>query len=408
MKFFQITIFLILLNFIHSAGQTQKIFKDAATQTLLMLKEVEAAKTQEDSKKGVLVSPRTLATDGKLVLVPSKDWTSGFFPGVLWYLYEFTGQKPWEDQAKTFTAQLEKEKLNGGTHDMGFKIYCSYGNGYRLTGDPAYREVIIQSAKTLATRFNSKVGCIRSWDHNSDKWQFPVIIDNMMNLELLFAATKLTGDSSFYKIAVSHANTTMKNHFRPNFSSYHVVDYDPATGNVLHKQTHQGYTHESSWARGQAWGVYGYTMCYRETQNPKYLEQAEKIAAFILNNPRLPKDLIPYWDFDAPNIPNEPRDASAAAVIASAFYELSRYSAIGKFYLKKADQIMKNLTNDYRSPIGQNRGFILIHSTGSKPMNSEVDVPLNYADYYYLEALLRAKQLKQKPVSAEKKSPLSW
>lgn len=408
MKFFQITIFLILLNFIHSAGQTQKIFKDAATQTLLMLKEVEAAKTQEDSKKGVLVSPRTLATDGKLVLVPSKDWTSGFFPGVLWYLYEITDQKQWEDQAKTFTAQLEKEKLNGGTHDMGFKIYCSYGNGYRLTGDPAYREVIIQSAKTLATRFNPKVGCIRSWDHNSDKWQFPVIIDNMMNLELLFAATKLTGDSSFYKIAVSHANTTMKNHFRPNFSSYHVVDYDPATGNVLHKQTHQGYTHESSWARGQAWGVYGYTMCYRETQNPQYLEQAEKIAAFILNNPRLPKDLIPYWDFDAPNIPNEPRDASAAAVIASAFYELSRYSAIGKFYLKKADQIMKNLTNDYRSPIGQNRGFILIHSTGSKPMNSEVDVPLNYADYYYLEALLRAKQLKQKPVSAEKKSPLSW
>jgi rhamnogalacturonyl hydrolase YesR len=408
MKFFPITIFLILLNFIHSAGQTQKIFKDAATQTLLMLKEVEAAKTQEDSKKGVLVSPRTLATDGKLVLVPSKDWTSGFFPGVLWYLYEFIGQKPWEDQAKTFTAQLEKEKLNGGTHDMGFKIYCSYGNGYRLTGDPAYREVIIQSAKTLATRFNPKVGCIRSWDHNSDKWQFPVIIDNMMNLELLFAATKLTGDSSFYKIAVSHANTTMKNHFRPNFSSYHVVDYDPATGNVLHKQTHQGYAHESSWARGQAWGVYGYTMCYRETQNPQYLEQAEKIAAFILNNPRLPKDLIPYWDFDAPNIPNEPRDASAAAVIASAFYELSRYSAIGKFYLKKADQIMKNLTNEYRSPIGQNRGFILIHSTGSKPMNSEVDVPLNYADYYYLEALLRAKQLKQKPVSAEKKSPLSW
>ena len=408
MKFFQITIFLILLNFIHSAGQTQKIFKDAATQTLLMLKEVEAAKTQEDSKKGVLVSPRTLATDGKLVLVPSKDWTSGFFPGVLWYLYEITGQKPWEDQAKTFTAQLEKEKLNGGTHDMGFKIYCSYGNGYRLTGDPAYREVIIQSAKTLATRFNPKVGCIRSWDHNSDKWQFPVIIDNMMNLELLFAATKLTGDSSFYKIAVSHANTTMKNHFRPNFSSYHVVDYDPATGNVLHKQTHQGYAHESSWARGQAWGVYGYTMCYRETQTPQYLEQAEKIAAFILNNPRLPKDLIPYWDFDAPNIPNEPRDASAAAVIASAFYELSRYSAIGKFYLKKADQIMKNLTNDYRSPIGQNRGFILIHSTGSKPMNSEVDVPLNYADYYYLEALLRAKQLKQKPVSAEKKSPFGW
>lgn len=388
-----------------SAGQTQKIIQDAQAQTTLMLKEVEAAKTEWDSKKGVPVSPRTLSPEGNLILVPSKDWTSGFFPGVMWFLYEFTGDKKWEEQARNFTAQLEKEKVNGGTHDMGFKIYCSYGNGYRLTNDPAYKDIIIQSAKTLSTRFNPKVGCIRSWDHNADKWQFPVIIDNMMNLELLFAATRLTGDSSFFKIAVSHANTTMKNHYRPDYSSYHVIDYDPATGNVLHKHTHQGYAHESAWARGQAWGVYGYTMCYRETKNPKYLEQAEKIAAFILNNPHLPKDLIPYWDFDAPNIPNEPRDASAAAIIASAFYELSYYSAIGKFYIKKADQIMSNLTKHYRSPIGQNRGFILLHSTGSKPMNSEVDVPLNYADYYYLEALLRAKKLSKKPAVTEKKSP---
>ena len=388
-----------------STGQTRKIVQDALTQTTLMLKEIEAAKTQWDSKKGIPVSPRSLTPDGKLILVPSKDWTSGFFPGVMWFLYEFTGDKKWEEQARTFTAQLEKEKLNGGTHDMGFKIYCSYGNGYRLTNDAAYKDIIIQSAKTLSTRFNPKVGCIRSWDHNADKWQFPVIIDNMMNLELLFAATRLTGDSSFYKIAVSHANTTMKNHYRPDYSSYHVIDYDPATGNVLHKHTHQGYAHESAWARGQAWGVYGYTMCYRETKNPKYLEQAENIAAFILNNPRLPKDLIPYWDFDAPNIPNEPRDASAAAVIASAFYELSQYSAKGIYYLKLADQITNNLTKHYRSPIGQNRGFILIHSTGSKPMNSEVDVPLNYADYYYLEALLRAKKLKEKTSSCGKKKP---
>lgn len=390
----------------YSSGQTKKIIKEAAVQTQFMLKEVEVAKKQWDNKKGVPVSPRTLSSDGNLVLVPAKDWTSGFFPGELWFLYEFTGDKKWEEQARTFTAQLEKEKLNGGTHDMGFKIYCSYGNGYRLTKDPAYKDIIIQSAKTLSTRFNPAVGCIRSWDHNADKWQFPVIIDNMMNLELLFAATCLTGDSSFYKIAVSHANTTMKNHFRSDYSSYHVIDYDPATGKVLHKQTHQGYADESSWARGQAWGVYGYTMCYRETKKPKYLEQAEKIASFILNNKRLPQDFIPYWDFDAPNIPNEPRDASAAAIIASAFYELSQYSAIGKFYQKKADQIISNLTSYYRSPIGQNRGFILLHSTGSKPMNSEVDVPLNYADYYYLEALLRSKKLKEKSSITEKKSPL--
>lgn len=396
MKILSLLLILAFLIQTNSEGQTKKIIQDAQKQTRVMLKEIEAAKAQWDPKKGTPVSPRTLTSDGKLVLVPAKDWTSGFFPGVLWFLYELSGDKNWETQARTFTAQLEKEKLNAGTHDMGFKIYCSYGNGYRLTNDPGYKDVIIQSAKTLSTRFNPKVGCIRSWDHNADKWQYPVIIDNMMNLELLFAATRLTGDSSFYKIAVSHANTTMKNHFRPDFSSYHVIDYDPTTGKVLKKNTHQGYADASAWARGQAWGLYGYTMCYRETKDPKYLEHAEKIAGFILNNPRLPKDLIPYWDFDAPNILDEPRDASAAAVIASAFYELSRYAANGGAYLKKANQIMSNLTKKYRSPVGENRGFILIHSTGSKPMNSEVDVPLNYADYYYLEALLRSIKLRNK------------
>jgi uncharacterized protein YyaL (SSP411 family) len=396
MKILSLLIILTFLISKNSEGQTQKIVQDAQKQTLVMLKEIETAKAQWDTKKGTPVSPRTLTPDGKLVLVPSKDWISGFFPGVLWFLYEFTGDKNWEIQARTFTAQLEKEKLNGGTHDMGFKIYCSYGNGYRLTNDPNYKDVIIQSAKTLSTRFKPKVGCIRSWDHNKDKWQYPVIIDNMMNLELLFAATRLTGDSSFYKIAVSHANTTIKNHFRNDYSSYHVIDYDSITGKVLKKNTHQGYADGSAWARGQAWALYGYTMCYRETKDPKYLDQAEKIAAFILNNPRLPEDLIPYWDFDAPNIPDEPRDASAAAVIASAFYELSQFSENGKGYQKNADQILNNLTKHYRSSIGENHGFILIHSTGSKPMNSEVDVPLNYADYYYLEALLRSKKLSDK------------
>jgi unsaturated chondroitin disaccharide hydrolase len=379
-----------------SKGQTKKVIQNAEKQTQVMLKEITEAKTQWDTKKGIPVSPRSLTPEGKLILVPAKDWTSGFFPGVLWFLYEFTGDKKWEEQARTFTDQLENEKMNGGTHDMGFKIYCSYGTGFRLNGDPSYKAIIIQSAKTLCTRFNAKVGCIRSWDHNKDKWAYPVIIDNMMNLELLFAATRLTGDSSFYKIAISHANTTMKNHFRPDYSSYHVIDYDTITGKALKKNTHQGFSDESAWARGQAWGVYGYTMCYRETKDPKYLAQAENIAGFIMNHPNLPKDLIPYWDFNAPNIPDEPRDASAAAIIASAFYELSQYSSKGYYYLEKADQITHNMSNLYRSPIGQNRGFILLHSTGSKPMNSEVDVPLNYADYYYLEALLRSKKLKSK------------
>jgi len=381
-----------LLIQLYSSGQQKKAFQDAQNQTQLMLKEIPLAKSQWRDKKGVPVSPRSLDPQGNLILVPARDWTSGFFPGELWYLYEFTGKNDWKDIAREYTANLEQEKMNGGTHDMGFKIYCSYGNGYRLTGDPKYREVIIQAAKTLSTRFRPVTGCIRSWDHNQDKWSYPVIIDNMMNLELLFEATKLTGDSSFYKVAVSHANTTMKNHFRPDYSCYHVVGYDTITGKVLSKNTHQGYSDESAWARGQAWALYGFTMCYRETHDPKYLRQAENVAGFILNHPRLPVDLVPYWDFDAPQIPDEPRDASAAAVISSALFELAGYSSNGKNYQAKAEKILQNLTQSYRAKPGEAHGFILLQSTGSKPGNSEINVPLSYADYYYLEALLRSKR----------------
>lgn len=375
-------------------AQTAKlpaVFTDAEKQTHLMIEEVQKVK----SSKPELVSPRSL-DKGQLKVVASRDWTSGFFPGVLWFLYEYTGNDEWKKQAMTYTANIEKEKTNGTTHDMGFKVYCSFGTGYRLTNDAHYRDVIIQSAKTLATRFRPVTGTLRSWDHSTDKWAYPVIIDNMMNLELLFAATQLTGDSSFYKIAVAHANTTMKNHFRPDHSSYHVVEYDTMTGAVVKKNTHQGYSNESAWSRGQAWGLYGYTMCYRFTKDKRYLQQAENIAAFMLNHPNMPADLVPYWDYNAPNIPKEERDASAAAVLASGLYELSTYSKNRKLYKEKADKIVSSLTNHYRAPLGDARGFVLLHSTGSKPGNSEVDVPLSYADYYYLEALLRSRKLKQK------------
>ncbi|MDQ0966749.1 unsaturated chondroitin disaccharide hydrolase [Flavobacterium sp. W4I14] len=369
----------------------KKAFQQAAAQTKLMLQEVEKAAS---AAKPELISPRTL-DNGKLKLVASRDWTSGFFPGVLWYLDEYYKTDEWKTAARKFTTFIEKEKTNGTTHDMGFKVFCSVGNAFRLTGSAHDKAVIIEAAKTLSTRFNPKTGVILSWDHSRDKWVNPVIIDNMMNLELLFEATKLTGDSTFYKIAVSHANTTIKNHFRSDFSSYHVIDYDPNTGAVLKKNTHQGYSHESAWARGQAWGLYGYTMCYRYTKNPIYLKQAENIAKFIFDHPNMPKDLVPYWDFNAPQIPNEPRDASAAAVMASGLYELSGYSNQGSDYYKKANQILKSLSTNYIAPIGTAKGFILLHSTGSKPSNSEVDVPLNYADYYYLEALLRYKNYKK-------------
>jgi hypothetical protein len=381
-----------------AAIRLPKIFSDAEQQTDLLLQEIKSAKAKGTNPD--LFSPRTLE-NGQLKLVTSKDWTSGFFPGELWMLYEHTGNNEWKEQAITFTAAMEKEKTNGATHDMGFKIYNSFGQGLRLTKDPHYKEVILQSARTLSTRFNPLIGCIRSWDHHRNLWGFPVIIDNMMNLELLFEATRLSGDSSFYRIAVAHANTTMKNHFRSDYSSYHVVDYDTLTGKVVKKMTWQGYSDGSAWARGQAWGLYSYTMCYRETGDRTYLRQAEGIAGFILHHPHLPADKVPYWDFDAPGIPQRPgenaealdtvpRDASAAAIIASGLYELSRYSQHGGEYRTAANKILESLTTKYRSPLGANKGFILSHSTGSRPSNSEVDVPINYADYYYLEALKRA------------------
>ena len=366
---------------------TKKEFKEIEDQTKVMLAEVPKAKGDRTD----LVSPRTVDS-GKLKLVTSRDWTSGFFPGVLWMLYEQTGKEQWKTQAQQFTGNIEREKTNGTTHDMGFKIYCSFGNGYTLTKDAHYKDVIIEAAKTLSTRFNKNIGCLRSWDHHENQWKFPVIIDNMMNLELLFAASKFTGDSSFYKIATSHADMTMKNHYRPDYSSYHVVDYDPETGKVIKKNTHQGYADESAWARGQAWGLYGFTMCYRETKNPAYLQQAEKIAGFLLNHPNLPKDMVPYWDFNAPNIPNAERDASAAAIMASALFELGRFTSNGRYYQTMAVKVLENLTNSYRSLVGQNKGFLLLHCVGHMPNKSEINVPINYADYYYLEALIRSRQ----------------
>jgi unsaturated chondroitin disaccharide hydrolase len=374
-----------------------RVMKEVEVQTKVLLFNAEVASSKpvrfnhpEDTVVTIF-SPRTIENDS-LKFVASRDWTSGFFPGELWMLYGYTGNQEWRQVAEVYTGLMEKEKTNATTHDMGFKMNCSFGTGYRLTHDKAYREVLIQSARTLSTRFNPLIGCIRSWDHHRNLWGFPVIIDNMMNLELLFEATRLTGDSSFYRIAVSHANTTMKNHYRPDYSSYHVVDYDTLTGKVVKRMTWQGANDSSAWARGQAWGLYAFTMCYRYTKNPVYLRQAEHIAAFILHNPHLPADKVPYWDFNAPGIPNEPRDASAAAIIASGLYELSGYSRNAGEYRAAAGTILKNLTEHYRSPIGANKGFILLHSTGGKPTNTEVDVPINYADYYYLEALLRSRR----------------
>ena len=339
--------------------------------------------------------PRTIGKDGKFVTSPARWWTSGFFPGVLWYLYETTADDSLKLYAEDYTWRVRDEQYTTDNHDVGFMLYCSFGNGYRLTGNETYKQILLQGAKSLSTRFRPMVGCIRSWDWNKKVWEYPVIIDNMMNLELLEWASKQSGDSTFAHIAQSHANVTMKHHFRPDYSSYHVVSYDTITGQPEKKNTCQGYAHESSWARGQGWALYGYTMMYRETKNPAYLNQAMNVARFIMNHPRLPEDKIPYWDFDAPDIPNALRDASAGAVMASALIELSQYTEgeFSKQCLSVAETQLKTLTSpEYLAEPGTNCNFILKHSVGNFPGKGEVDVPLTYADYYYVEALVRYKK----------------
>ena len=342
--------------------------------------------------------PRSF-TAGNATLITSDAgwWTSGFYPATLLYLYGDSHDTALLNEGERRLNLLLPEQYNKGTHDLGFMLYCSYGNLLKLIHHSRLRvpetpvdSVLMNAARSLATRFNPTVGCIRSWDNKP--WSFPVIIDNMMNLELLFWATRESGDSSFYRIAVTHANTTMRNHFRPDYSSFHVVDYDTATGQVLAKKTAQGFADSSAWARGQSWGLYGYTMVWRYTHDPAYLAQAGHIADYILK--RLPADKIPYWDYDVPGGARVLRDASAAAILASGLIELSRDvpPAKGRAYLEAAEQIIVTLSSsNWHAVVGANGGFLLMHSVGNLPGHSEVDVPLSYADYYFVEAMLRYK-----------------
>ena len=294
--------------------------------------------------------------NGRIDYVPTDDWVSGFFAGNLWYMYELTGDEAWAERARKHTEILDSIQYLQWHHDVGFMIYDSYGNGLRLKNIPEYRDVIVQTAKSLSTRFREVPGVIQSWDadrgwQGERGWQCPVIIDNMMNLELMFKATEFSGDSTFYNIAVKHADRTMQEHFRDDYSCYHVVDYDLTDGHVRGRCTAQGYADD--------------------------------------NDKNMPEDLVPYWDYDAPNIPDEPRDASTAAILASAFYEMYTYTN-NELYREKADRMIESLSSPaYRAPVGENGGFLLMHSVGSIPHGSNIDVPLNYADYYFLEALIR-------------------
>ena len=353
-------------------------------------------------KSGKCRMPVTLATDSTVYYCGYADWRSGFFPGSLWYLYELTGDSAWLATARNYTASVGEARNLTWHHDVGFIIGCSFGNEWRMTGNPDCRETIVQTARSLSTRFREAPGVIQSWDvtrgwQAERGWECPVIIDNMMNLEVLFRATEFTGDSSFYQVAVSHADRTLQEHFRPDGSCYHVVDYSVADGSVRHRQTAQGYADESVWSRGQAWAVYGFTVCYRETGDRKYLDRALATFRFMRDHPAMPADCIPYWDMDAPGIPDEPRDASSAACIASALYEISSMGVDSAAdYKAYADRILASLASPaYRAAAGTNGNFLLMHSVGSIPHGSEIDVPLNYADYYFLEALSRKEKLEK-------------
>ena len=393
MKYF----FLIIISMAFCCCQQNESFDKLINDRLQ--RSIEQYELMAESVKDLSdLLPRTIGANGKLVATGYHDWVSGYFPGSLWYLYEYSGDAQMLENARHYTALVENAKNDRSKHDIGLMLYCSFGNGYRMTGDTAYRNILLVGAESLANRFNPDVGCIQSWNEMKAKgWQYPVIIDGMACLELLLWASKESGDTRYRDICISHADTTAKNHFRPDYSTYHVVSYNPATGEVEKKNTHQGYADESAWARGQAWGLYGYTLMYRETKEPRYLEQAKHIAGFILNHPNLPVDKIPYWDFNAPDIPDALRDASAAAMMASALIELSEYvdTDLAKTYLDVAETQVRTLSSpEYFAEKGTNGNFILKHSVGHKPNNSEIDVPIIYADYYYIEALMRYRKIK--------------
>ena len=326
-----------------------------------------------------------------------EEWCAGFWPGVLWYDYEYTKDKQVLEEAENFTHSLKfLSHIPAYDHDLGFLVFCSYGNGYRLTKNPAYKQVILDTADTLATLFNPIVGTILSWPREVEprNWPHNTIMDNMINLEMLFWAAKNGGNPYLYDIAVSHADKTMKSQFRPDYTSYHVAVYDTITGNLIKGVTHQGYADSTMWARGQAWAIYGYTVVYRETKDPKYLDFVQKVTDVYLD--RLPEDKVPYWDFDDPSIPNAPRDASAGAVVASALLELSTYlpNGTGKRYKDAAIEMLTSLSSDsYQS--GESKPSFLLHSVGHWPNHSEIDASIIYADYYYIEALLRLKRLQE-------------
>lgn len=384
------------------------------TEKQFIKENIDFAKVQVENMLKVPFSktqmPQTLNKNGELVRFNIRSWTAGFFPGTLWYVSEFTGDDALADSARVWTNKMESVKNFTDNHDIGFMMYCPFGNAYRINPDEADKDVLIESARSLSTRFNPVTKTIKSWNSwrswNGDEvFEYPVIIDNMMNLELLFFASEKSGDDSFKNIAISHATQTMENQIRADGSHFHVTFYDTRTGNFIKGETSQGYSDNSTWSRGQAWAIYGFTMVYRETKDPKFLETAIKTADFYLDHDNLPSDKVAWWDFNAyqpgytpgvrsnaRNLSINYRDVSAAAITASALFELSTFvdgARADKYYNAAVDIVHALGSDRYRAKAGENGNFILKHSVGAIPHNNEIDVPLVYADYYFVEALVR-------------------
>jgi len=323
------------------------------------------------------------------------DWTAGHFAGSFWYLYEATGDEFFKGRATAWTDILAPNAKVTDNHDVGFIMYCSYGNARRILGTEKYDALLAETAGSLCRRYNPDLGLIRSWGALDEKKNFRVIPDNLMNLELLMAMAKQKDGERFAKIAVSHADVTMRHHFRADGGCYHVLDYDQKTRRVKNIDRGQGASCETPWSRGQSWAIYGYTMMYRMTGYDRYLAFARKLADYAMNHPNMPEDGVPYWDYGAPG---EERDSSAAAIMASALLELSQYvgeTDRGRCRAFAVKQLTSLASSAYYSKGGEVGHFLLKHGVGSKPSGNEIDTPLNYGDYYFLEALLRFRKLAQ-------------
>jgi unsaturated chondroitin disaccharide hydrolase len=332
------------------------------------------------------------AEHGQWVCVDNGGWVGGHWVGLLWLAYAHTGDTALESAARQWAARLAPRQDDATTHDLGFLFLLSHVLGAQITGDASLKAPALTAAQTLARRFNPKGNFIQAWGplDAPDELRGRTIIDTMMNLALLFWASQETGDPQYAQVATAHARTSLARHVRPDFSTAHVADFDPETGDFLKQDTHQGLSATSCWSRGQSWAVYGFGDCYRATGDVAFLKAARRLADYALR--RLPPDGVLYWDYDSPFIPDDVHDSSAAAILASGLLKLAAIEpdvALAERWRSAALSILESLWRNYSSRRTA-EPFILLHGTRAKP-HGLLDHGLIYGDYYFVEALTTVK-----------------